>query len=117
MSRKKAKAVECQISAGGFSGERVVRVPTFDGKEHLALAPRDYCWKHDESLSPVPLAPDEPEVGKQIGGLVAARIEQEENGIRLFVSLPDGSAVWVKADMIVDRPELVESNENVPLRS
>src|SRR5262249_24151202 len=102
-------AVKCRISRGGFSGERVVKVTSSEGKDRVALAPTHYCWnEHREALKP-----DEPPAGKEIPGFVAAHEVYRFSG-GLDISTPDGEVFRVRPDDIIDRPPSPEPEPNVP---
>lgn len=101
MSTSRFVAVRCRIFAGGFSGERVVRITTAEGKEHVSLAPQHYCWKEDNTI----VGEDEPEGGQHIDGLVAAHLIETQEGNKCLLSLPDGKTVLVKKSIVRPRPE------------
>jgi hypothetical protein len=88
-------AVECEISRGAFSGERVFRVSLPNRGEHIGAASVNYFRKDDDSG----LASDEPRPGEQVKGRVAARIVQKM-GDRVLVYLPDGEVVHLKPNQI-----------------
>jgi hypothetical protein len=100
MTPSRSVAVRCRILAGGFSGERLVHVSTTDGKEHVSLAPRLYCWTTEGRV----LAEDEPKPGVAVEGLVAAHLLQVRDG-KMLISLPDGEVILVNKDQVVQRPE------------
>ena len=83
--------IQCKISRGGFSGEKVFRMQLADGTEHVGAAPTAYCY--DAQGRPLgaggPPAP--------VAGLLTARIiERYEDGTCL-VSVPSGEVLRVRA--------------------
>src|SRR5438105_1763990 len=100
-------AIRCQISRGGFSGERIVTTTCSDRTERKGLAPTGYCWDSEQR----PLGPDDPSNGESIEGLVAARIcgpTGPEGHVN--IKIPDGEVMTVPRDSVVKRP----SQEAVP---
>jgi hypothetical protein len=104
-------ALLCRIDAGGFSGERVVEVVSSEGKRVKALAPRHYCWTREGR----PLQPEEPELGKALDGLVAARRLDNLPGGRVLVSTPDGEELVVSSATVTARPTRSEVAPHVPV--
>src|SRR5438045_1522206 len=93
-------ALKCSIARGAFSDERVFTVALPQG-EYTGIASRRYCWNERDE----PLNQDEPAAGRSIGGKVAARVVEVENGTgNALVSVPDGEVITVRADQIVQRP-------------
>ena len=92
-------AVPCQISRGGFSQELIFEFPLYDGQIHVGDAPRHYCW--DTAGRTIDI--DEPKPGRNMTGLVAARLLQKE-GDRTLVSIPDGEVVHVNVAVLQPRP-------------
>jgi hypothetical protein len=111
MARDAAIALFCRINAGGFSGERLVQLTRADGTEQKALAPRHYCWTRDGR----PLKPDEPELGRSIDGLVAARRLRDLPDGHVVVTTPDGEVFPARADAVTARPAESEIDSYVPV--
>jgi hypothetical protein len=99
--------IPCKISRSAFSDERVFRVASADGAEHIGAATVIYFSKGDGS----PLGPKDPPADKPIWGQVAA---QSIKGFQdtVLVYLPDGEVVHVKSSQIRE-----EASANVPVES
>ena len=110
MARTREIALVCRIHAGGFSGERIAQVTLASGGVQMVLAPRHYCWNHDGR----PLAPNQPELGHALDGIVAARLIEEAQGV-VKVTTPDGEVFVVSADTVKPRPEASEIPLHVPV--
>ena len=110
MTRNREIALFCRINAGGFSGERIAQVTLADGSEQIVLAPRHYCWTKDGQA----LTPTQPESGKPIEGIVAARLIEEAAGAAK-VTTPDGEIFMVSSGTMTKRPSYSEINTNVPV--
>ncbi len=106
--RKKLVAVECKVSRGGFSGERIVYITEVSGNERRALAPVAYCF--DENMQP--FNPDEPPAGKLVSGFVFAILLGSEP-TALVISTPDGDRFVVPNSQV--RPVAPELSEHVPV--
>lgn len=102
-----ANAIHCQLSRGGFSGERVFRLDTA-GNEYVGAAPRHYCYTRQGK----PLPDDQPAAGKAVAGLVLAQILRRDDGT-LLVYLPDGAVVSVRADQV---ETITEVSPHVPVQ-
>ncbi len=90
--------LNCQISQGAFSGERVFEVNQLDGVKYIGLSPRHYCYHRVGDV----LKATEPQPGVSIDGRIAARrIGIMKEGAR--VAIPDGRAISVPAELITDR--------------
>jgi hypothetical protein len=104
-------ALDCKITRGGFSDERIFKLRRHDGTEYTGIASRRYCWGPDDRL----LAADEPPSADEwIKGKVAARILSAD-GREADVSVPDGEAITVNVDQLRARPS--EAGINVPVGS
>jgi hypothetical protein len=100
--------LRCRISRGGFSGERVFRIPQADSsEEHIGAASVDYCSHIDRT----PIEFEEPAKGDRIDGLVEARVI-ENGGDTVIVALPDGETIRTKTDQVAYRPKA----DYVPIR-
>ena len=102
------KAIACTISRGGFSDERVFSIDIGEIK-YSGVASRRHMWTAEGK----PLEEGEPPLGKNLSGLVAARVIQVETDGRVLVSIPDGEVITMPADQLVDRPAGV--GEHVPV--
>ena len=93
-------ALDCRITRGGFSDERIFRVPQSSGDDYQGIASRRYCWGPGDRL----LAENEPPSDeKWIKGKVAARVI----GVRgddVQVSVPDGEVITVSRGQLRARP-------------
>jgi hypothetical protein len=85
----------CRVSPGGFSGERVFRIPLADGAIHIGTAPVEYCF----SESREPIGKGEPKPGQAINGYVEGRIIAN-GGANAEVEMPDGEIVVVNMTTI-----------------
>jgi hypothetical protein len=104
MHDNRYKAIECRISRGGFSDERVFTLA--DG--YSGAASRQYFWTREGR----PLEEGEPPIGQVTDGFVAVRVIQVEGDNKLLVSLPDGEVIELNADALAERPSGV--GEHVP---
>ena len=104
-------ALDCEITRGGFSDERIFKVRRDDDTEYTGIASRRYCWGRDDRL----LAADEPpSAEKWVKGKVAARILSVRDH-RADVSVPDGEVITVKVGQLRPRPS--KAGINVPVGS
>lgn len=111
MQNGKFLAIQCRISRGGFSSERVFRVKLMGGAEHIAAAPVEYFLT--ERLGPLPA--DQPEKrGELIPGFVTGRLIRDEVGSQL-VSVPSGEVLLLPASEIREYPN--ERAAHVPVQS
>ena len=102
-------ALNCRITRGGFSDERLFRVRQSSGEDYLGIASRRYCWGPNDRLLG---ENDPPSDERWIEGKVAARVI----GVRgddVHVSVPDGEVITVRRDQLTARP----TQPNVPVRS
>lgn len=91
--------LNCRISLGAFSGERVFEVQQVSGEMYIGLSPLHYCFHPDGNR----LQPSEPMQGSPMDGKLAARrISVETEAAR--VAIPDGRAISVPLDLISNRP-------------
>jgi len=104
MTTQEPNALYCTLSMGGFSDERVFRIKLDDGETHIGACSRRYCYTRQ--LRPV--GRTEPERGKQMEGLVAARLLRELEDAQLLFSVPDGEVV------VVDRAQATHVQETSP---
>jgi hypothetical protein len=74
------------------------------------LAPRHYCWTKEGQ----PLQPTQPELGKPIEGLVAARLIKQ-TADTMTVTTPDGEVFVVASDTVTARPTTSEITPHVPV--
>ena len=93
-------ALRCQLSRGGFSSERVFRVRAVNGAQFIGVAPPEYCFTEQGK----PIGPDEPAPGTSMPGLVTARKVRTAADGTLLVSVPDGSVVSVRPELLIRRP-------------
>ena len=100
-------ALECEITRGGFSDERIFKILLPSG-EYTSLASRQYCWDDNDE----PLQEDQPAAGRTIRGKVAARVI-EVNDTGVLVSVPDGEAITVAAAQLLERPAKVGAHVSV----
>lgn len=90
--------LNCQISLGAFSGERVFEVTLVSGEAYIGLSPLHYCY-HENGET---FKPTEPKQGISLDGKLAARrIAVETKAAR--VAVPDGRAIMVPLNLISDR--------------
>jgi len=87
--------LKCEISMGGFSGERVFELSTMAGSNYAGIAPVAYCRRNDGS----PYNLHEPSAGEQ-GQVMARLIKNGGNGA--FVAIPDGEAISVPGNIVVE---------------
>lgn len=107
MTTQNTAQVHCQISRGGFSGERVVRLATLEGAEYAGVVSSYHCFR----ASGERLTDAEPASGERLDGRVEALLLRK-GGPKAMVELPNGEAVWVPAGaVLVPRAEV----EYVPL--
>lgn len=91
--------LNCRISLGAFSGERVFEVPQVGGPTYIGLSPLHYCYDANGNT----LRASEPAPGKFVDGRVAARrIGGGDDFAR--VAIPDGRAIKVRNEFISQRP-------------
>jgi hypothetical protein len=88
--------IQCELSRGGFSSERVFRIEAADGGTLVGVADLSYCYDRAGER----LKPDQPAAGKRVHGLVSARVIREE-GDAVLLSVPDGSVASVLRGVIV----------------
>lgn len=108
MRNSKYKAIRCTISRGGFSDERVFDLSP-SGLQYSGVASRRYMWHENGEV----IGEGEPPADQAIEGLVAARVVKVEDDGSVYVSVPDGEVVKLRADQLQDRPAGV--GENVPV--
>ena len=90
--------VNCRISLGAFSGERVFEVKQASGEMYIGLSPLHYCFHSNGNM----LQPSEPKQGIPMDGKLAARrISVKTAAAR--VAIPDGRAISVPPDLISSR--------------
>jgi hypothetical protein len=106
----KPVAIRCQISRGGFSGERVVRLRCVDGTQKKGLAPTNYCWNANQ----IPLGENEPANGQTMEGYVAARELEQPAPNQVMIEIPDGEVMIVPKESIIPRPS-AEKSAHVPV--
>jgi hypothetical protein len=94
-------AVNCAISRGGFSSERVFRITLADGEEHVGAAPVQYFF--DETATR--LSPDKPLRGETLLGLVTGRVVDTEGQDVYLVSVPSGEVLRVNSNIVVEHPK------------
>lgn len=91
--------INCQISLGAFSGERVFQVTQLGGEPYIGLSPLRYCYHLGGEM----FGPSEPERGATVDGKLAARrIAVQTDAAR--VAIPDGRAISVPLSVVSDRP-------------
>jgi hypothetical protein len=91
--------LNCKISLGAFSGERVFEVQQVSGEMYIGLSPLHYCFHLDGNM----LGHSEPAQGITMPGKLAARkISVETKAAR--VAIPDGRAISVPLNLISERP-------------
>lgn len=90
--------LNCQISLGAFSGERVFEVRLVGGDAYVGLSPLRYCFHSGGEM----LGPSEPERGVTVEGKLAARRIAVETTVAR-VAIPDGRAISVPLDVVSDR--------------
>jgi hypothetical protein len=95
-------AIPCKISPGVVSDERAFEVGLSGGGSHSGVAPVHYFWNQGDER----LGANEPSDDQEVRGKIAARLLDRQNGTAL-VSIPDGTAVQVRADSITARPSEV----------
>lgn len=105
MNPHKFKAIECTISRGGFSDERVFAFQIGD-KTYSGVASRRHMWDKNRQ----PIEDGEPPLGQKIKGFVAARIVTIESDESATVSIPDGEVIKIPIALLVDRPAQVEDH-------
>jgi hypothetical protein len=82
--------LECTLSRGAFSEDRVFELVLGNGKRYVGVAPRHYCYSRKGQL----LRPEDPPPDATVPGKTTAQvIRQGDNAI--LVSLPDGAVVSV----------------------
>jgi hypothetical protein len=98
-------ALNCDISRGGFSAERIFRVKLPDGEVYVGAAPLKYCLRKD--LRPMDV--NEPSPDRKLKGFILARtIRREGNGMAL-VAVPDGEVLIVNEETITPVSEQVST--------
>lgn len=110
MSSSKFKAINCRISRGGFSDERVFLLSLPEG-EYSGVASHRYLWNSDGS----PLKEGEPPHGEVIEGSIAVRVVEVFDSGGVLVSLPDGEVIQMPVTALIDRPTAV--GQHVPIGS
>jgi len=85
--------IDCVLSRGAFSAERLFKLSTYGGSEYVGIAPVYYCYKRDFSR----LGMDEPR--KSIDGLIEARLVTDVSD-RARVSIPDGATIDVPSRIL-----------------
>jgi len=108
MTTSKYKALECEISRGGFSDERVFVL--MGSVKHQGIASRRHMWTRNGQ----PIDDGEPPLGNIVSGLIAARII-EIHGQHALVSIPDGEVLDIPIGELFDRP--IKAVSNVPVGS
>lgn len=98
ITRGCVKVLECQISSGTFSGERIFEVDDVNGTSYRSVSPRLYVWSSSGAHQP------EIEKGKTIPGYIAAKVRSKQGNFCL-VELPDGEAIGVFTKSLLDLPE------------
>ena len=100
-SDKQLVALKCELSPGGFSGERIFEIWLANGDLYKSIAPRQFCWNEEGKL----VEENEPSDGNKIPGKVAARLIDHLDENQVIVEVPDGQIIAVnKEDIIVPRP-------------
>lgn len=99
MSSSRFMAINCKISRGGFSDERVFLL-ALPGGEYSGVASHRYLWNSDGS----PLREGEPPHGEVIEGSMAVRVIEVLDSERVLVSLPDGEVIEIQPTSLIDRP-------------
>jgi hypothetical protein len=97
LSEGQPVALECKLSHGAFSGERVFKVKLADGDSYNSLTPYQFCWNDNGCL----VEKNEPTT--EISGMVAARIVDFDDH-QVIVEVPDGEIIAVEHDTVKDRP-------------
>lgn len=111
MKNTRFKAIECKISRGGFSDERVFRIE-FSDRAYEGIASRRHMWTETGQ----PIEDGEPPIGQLLDGLVAARVlELNADQSTAIVSIPDGGVIEIAVGQLKERPEMAGSN--VPIGS
>jgi hypothetical protein len=82
-------ALPCKLSAGAFSGERVIDVKLADGRGYTSVASRHFCWDDSGRLV------GEGEPSTEVDGMVAARVLEELDEDQVAVEIPDGDFIAV----------------------
>ena|SRR5256885_2103794 len=90
--------LDCDISAGMFSGECVFELELSSGERYSGFAPRHYCRKPNGQ----PLPAGTPRERQTIKGKIAARLIRNGGDVA-YVAIPDGEAVEVPAGIISPR--------------
>ena len=108
MTASKFKALQCQISRGGFSDERVFVLK--GSVKHQGVASRRHMWTKNGQ----PIEDGEPPLGKIVEGLIAARIIEVRGNVAV-VSIPDGEVINMPVGELLDRP--AKTGNHVPVGS
>jgi len=101
--------VNCTISRGGFSGERVFRVPPGDPKGFSGVAPLHFCFNQKGQQ----LQADDPPTGETMEGKILARVLRKDEKV-FVLSLPDGAILSVPAKHVSEREGV---SPDVPVKS
>lgn len=101
--------VNCTLSRGGFSDERVFELTLADGSQHIGAAPRHYCYT--QSLQQ--LGDKDPISEHTITGKLIAKFIEQNNGATV-VAVPDGSVVAVPTNAV---QQFTGDLPDVPVRS
>ena len=88
--------LNCNISRGAFSGERVFEIRLASG-EYTGVAPLHYFQKIDGGE----LMASEPPPNNTMAGTLSAKLITMQRGEIAFVAIPDGEAVTVPASNVV----------------
>jgi len=88
--------LNCNISRGAFSGERVFEIRLASG-EYTGVAPLHYFQKTDGGE----LKPSEPPPDNTMAGTLSAKLIMIQRGEIAFVAIPDGEAITVPKSGVV----------------
>src|SRR5262245_56100202 len=106
MRDRKLIAVPCKLSPGMFSSELVFAVTMANGEVYRGITPRHFCW--NDQGRPV----REEEVTAEVGGMVAAKLVDDElGGNQVAVEVPDGEVIAVKERQVRPRPTEIKPPE------
>ena len=96
-------ALRCHLSRGGFSSERVIRIPQASGETFIGVAPLEYCFTDQGQ----PIAPDQPAPGVRMPALVTARKIHVKHDGSVLASVPDGNVISVRPELVTKPPREV----------
>ena len=97
--RTKMMTVPCALIRGGFSDERVFRLATPDGRDHVGVVDSIHCWDKSGAIRG-------PKVTGEgaIDGRLAARVVARDGGLARIAIPPDDTVLVVPWEFLQEFP-------------